>query len=115
IAKPSCGRPWNASMTRSANSPGTSSTTMSDPFISSLPCSPLVTRCLLAAVPSGSEAVGLGLQHADELVERLAERRHALVLEHPGDVVEVDPHVGQPGDGRAGLVDVGVDGAGHRA
>ena len=94
------GRAWNASITRSANSPGTSSTT---------------TRSPCTAQPA-AQLDGLRVEGADELVEGLGEGGHALLLEHPADVVEVDADVGRaPSSVASRRLGVGVDRAGDGA
>src|SRR5690606_13908256 len=110
--KLSCGRLWNASMTRSANSPGTSSTTTSSP------CTPRTLpdeRPPPGPVGASAQPVGLRGQRGDQLVEALGEGGHALVLEHAADVVEVDAHLADAVQRAGGGVEVGVDRAGQRA
>jgi hypothetical protein len=59
-----------------------------------------------------AEPVGFLAQRLDELVVRLGEGRHALVLEHSTDVAHVDADGSQSRHHRAGLVHTLVDRAG---
>ena len=60
-------------------------------------------------------ALGLGRQGVEQLVEALREGGDALLLEGGGHVLEVDAELAQRGDDLPGGVRVGVDGAGERA
>src|SRR3954451_6843391 len=119
MEKVSLGRVGKASITRSATSPGTSSTMTRDPCM----LFPPGGGCeVWSSMPRGGESLGLrgrsgrygmgfGAKRFEQRVERLGERRHALVLEGPGDVGQGDTEVGERIDDRPGTGEIGVDGA----
>src|SRR5207253_1481648 len=89
-------------MTRSANSAATSSTMTSSPNIGA-------RTYLLGEDALTLQLVGLRLEAGDELVERLAERRHPFFLEGAGDIAHVDADARQVGEHCPGLVETLVD------
>src|SRR5215207_8939942 len=102
MAKRSFGREWYASMTRSANSPGTSSTT-------TRPSMPSAKR---SALPGPRAELGcLALERPEQLLEG----GDTFALEHVGDVGHVDPDRRERVDRAVRAVEVGVDGTGQGA
>src|SRR5512133_3234459 len=64
------------------------------------------------SMSAGRQLARLGLEHLEDVGERLVEAGHALLLEHAADVVHVHTHLGQGVHHRLGVVDTFIYGAG---
>src|SRR5215217_976759 len=65
------------------------------------------------SMSAGRQLARLGLEHLEDVGERLVEAGHALVLQGAADVVDVHPDLGQGVHHRLGVADTAGDGGGE--